>query len=789
MADGVGPLAHLRVVDRTTGIAGAYCTKLLADAGADVVKVEPPGGDPLRAYSASDATVDIDEGGPLFRYLSAGKRSVIATEGDPQVEALLGGADALVEGANPGGLDVDTVRARHPHLVVVSITPFGSGGPMSGRPATDFTMQAESGTVLFRGNVARPPVQIGGRLSEYLGGLYGAPAIVAACARARRTGVGEHIDVSVTEAMAVAGSILGDTAHHVFGRPELVTPARSTETPSVERALDGFIGFNTNTLPQLEGFLVLIERPDLIADDRFARLAGRYLNREEWQSIIDEFMPHHLVAEIDETAAALRIPVSPVYDGKTVVGNEHLAARGVFVDGPDGLPRPRRPYRFDGEPTPTPRAAPRVGEHDGAIEPRVRPAPTAPGADPAALPLDGLRVVDMTSWWVGASCTHALALLGAEVIHVESVTHPDGMRLTSGDGREDWWEWGHMFAAANTDKLDVTIDVDQPRGRELLVELIRWADVLAENFSPRVMEKWGFDRAGVAAINHRVVYLRMPGMGLDGPWRQRVAFAQTMEQMSGQAWITGFPDDIPLIPRGPADPTAGLHGAFAIVTALTRRERTGRGVFIEAPMIEAVLNVTAEPVLEQAAFGNTMMRMGNRSPSAAPQGLYPCDGFEQWLALSVADDGHWRGLCAALGRDDWARDPDLATRAGRAEQHDRLDEVIGAWAAERALDDAVPLLVAHGVPAAVGRDPRVISRHPQFAARGFYEEVDHPSLGRYPAPGFPFRFASVDRWLHTGAPMFGEHNHDVLTRILGHSDEDVARLEADGVIGSRPRGL
>jgi crotonobetainyl-CoA:carnitine CoA-transferase CaiB-like acyl-CoA transferase len=714
---------------------------------------------------------------------------VVGAPGDRQVDTLLEGADVLLEGATPGDLDVDGVRARHPHLVVVSITPFGAGGPMSGWPATDFTMQAESGTILFRGNAARPPVQIGGRLAEFLGGVYAAPAIVACAARARRTGVGEHIDASVTEAMTVAGSILADAAHHVLGRPELLNPARSTETPSIERALDGFIGFNTNTRPQLEGFLVLIGRPDLIGDERFAGLGGRYLHRDEWQAIIDDFMPHHLVAEIDETAAALRIPVSPVYDGKTVVGNEHLAARGVFVDGADGLPRPRRPYRFDDEPLPVPRPALRVGEHDGAIEPRTRPAASDPAADPAALPLGALKVVDMTSWWVGASCTHALALLGAEVVHVESVTHPDGMRLTSGYGREDWWEWGHMFAAANTDKLDVTIDVDEPRGRQLLVELIRWADVVVENFSPRVMEKWGFDRDGVMAINPRVVYLRMPGMGLDGPWRQRVAFAQTMEQMSGQAWITGFPDDIPLIPRGPADPTAGLHGAFAIVTALTRRELTGAGVFVEAPMIEAVLNVTAEPVLEQAAFGNTMMRMGNRSPYAAPQGLYACDGFEQWLAVSVADDDHWRGLCAALGRDDWACDADLATHAGRVEQHDELDMVIGAWAAERSVADAVERLVAHGVPAGTGRDPRAISRHPQFVARGFYEEVDHASLGRYPAPGFPFRFATVDHWLHTAAPRFGEHNHDVLTRILGRSDDEVARLEADEVIGSRPKGL
>ena len=269
-------------------------------------------------------------------------------------------------------------------------------------------------------------------------------------------------------------------------------------------------------------------------------------------------------------------------------------------------------------------------------------------------------MLDVTSWWVGAEATHFLALMGAEVIHVESITHPDGMRLTGGlFGRPDWWEWGHMFAAANTDKLDITIDVGTDEGRDLMVRLIEWADVLAENFAPRVMENWHLDHDDVLAINPNIVYLRMPGMGLAGPWRDRVAFAQTMEQMSGQAWITGFPDDIPLIPRGPADPTAGLHGAFAILAALTQRDRTGKGVAIEAPMIEAVLNVTAEPVLEFAATGHKMMRMGNRSPYAAPQGLYPCAGHG-----AVAGDQ--RGDRRAVGRPAPRRS---ATRSGPATPH------------------------------------------------------------------------------------------------------------------------
>ena len=399
-------------------------------------------------------------------------------------------------------------------------------------------------------------------------------------------------------------------------------------------------------------------------------------------------------------------------------------------------------------------------------------------------------MLDLTSWWAGSSSTGALALLGAEVIHVESITHPDGMRLTgAGFGRADWWEWGHMFAAVNTDKLGITLDLAQPRGRELLVQLIEWADVFVENYAPRVVESWNLGREEVLSINPNIVYMRMPGFGLDGPWRARGAFAQTQEQMTTMAWITGYPDDLPLIPRGIADPNAGMHGAFAVLVALAQRAHTGHGAFVEAPMVEAALNIAAQPVMEHSAYGFSMERMGNRSPGVAPQGLYACDGFEQWLAVSVATDEQWRGLRAALGDPAWAAAPTLDTFPGRWADHDRLDAELREWAIGQSLDAAVELLLAHGVPAAAAFDPRILSFHPQLEARGLFESVDHPELGVHPSPGLPYRFASVDHWLHRATPTLGQDNHDVLRRVLGLSDDEIAQLEADEVIGTRPKGL
>ena len=311
-------LSHLLVIDLTTEIAGPYATKLFVDAGAEVIKVEPQGGDPMRRHAGADTDL-ADTDGALFHYLNGGKRSIVGTYDDAAVSALRAGADLLVD--DSAALDVARVRARWPHLVVLSISSFGLTGPYSSRPATDFTVQAESGSTLYRGRPTKAPVQAGGRLSEYLAGAYSAPAALAAVLRARRTGVGEHIDVSMAEVMAIAASTFSDLSHHLFGRPELTTPARSLETPSIELAKDGYVGFNTNTAQMFQSFLLLIERPELIDDAELATVAGRG-RRADWQGIVSSWMLQHSVEEIVELASALRIPVAPVYDGRTILGNE-----------------------------------------------------------------------------------------------------------------------------------------------------------------------------------------------------------------------------------------------------------------------------------------------------------------------------------------------------------------------------------------------------------------------------------------------------------------------------------
>jgi crotonobetainyl-CoA:carnitine CoA-transferase CaiB-like acyl-CoA transferase len=787
-------LRDIRVIDLSTGIAGGYTTKLFCDAGADVVKVEPPGGDPLRHFTASGRDL-AGRDGPLFQFLAAGKRSVVGVPGDSHVESLVAGADLVVE-----SFATDVLRAaqhveRVPGLVVLSITPFGRTGPYAGRIATEFTVQAESGSIATRGLASQPPVMAGGRTTEWVGGTFAAVAALGAVRRARTHGLGEHVDFSLLEVMNIAGTMYTDLLNSMLGRPNVAgTPARSIELPSIEPTRDGWVGFNTNSRQQYRDFLLLIERTDLLEDEELAKITGRWARMDEWNAAVRAWTTQHTTAEIVERAALLRIPVAPVHDGRSVKEHEHFAARGVFVKNPSGgFLQPRPPYRIDDSDPAPPRVAPRLAEHTDVIgvpAQKRNGLRAARAGDP--LPLSGIRVLDATAWWAGPSATWMLAVLGAEVIHLEAIQRPDGMRMTGGaliGHLPSWWEYSHIFLSANTNKRGLTLNLADARGLALAKRVIATCDVFVENFSPRVIEQFGLDWNSVHALNPRTILVRMPAFGLSGPWRDHVGFAQTMEQITGLAWLTGHPHDQPRIQRGPCDPLAGTHAAFATLVALAERERTGTGHLVECAMVEGALNAAAEQIVEHGAHDVVLQREGNRAPHAAPQNLYACRGREQWLALSIESDAQWQALIACLGRPGWALAAELASHAGRRAHHDRIDAELARWAAERDLEPTVAELVAAGVPAAPVVDPRTTYRHPQLAARGFYEELTHPVVGTHPVCAPPFRFASVAHWLRSPAPTLGEHSREVLGGLLGLTAAELDELETAQVIGTRPTGL
>lgn len=756
----VRPLTGTGVVDLSTWIAGAYCTRLLADGGAAVVRVEPDGGHPLRRWSASGTTPDGD--GPLYRHLTDGHSSA-----DPaRLHDELASARACIW--SPGGrLDPAELRAAHPHLTVVSITPFGLDTPWTGRPATDLTLQAWSGGVigLGRGAPERPPVHVGGQVVEWLSGAYAAVALLTSL----RTGRADLVDLSMLEVSAMCLTYHPVTFHDAFGRP--MRKRRALTVPGVSAASDGLVGLGVGTGQQWLDFCAMAGHPEWAED------ASLFSERGALAEEIDKWVGARTVEEVLDVATAFRIPNAPIVDGANAPRTPHLVERGCFTTAEDGTVRPRPPVRLTSGPVP----------------------PGGPGATAASagsLPFSGLRVLDMTAYWAGPSASHLFALLGAEVIHLESARRPDGARMVGGRPatEERYWEKGPIFAALNTNKQGLTLDFGTPEGLELLRRTIATCDVVIENYTPRVLDSLGITWESLRELRDDLVVVRMPGFGLEGPWRDNAAFAFVIEDASGLTWMTGHPDQHPVEPYCIGDSNAGLHAAWGALLALAHRDATGAGCHVEAAMVDAALSITAEQVVEHSTTGVRLARAGNRGPAAAPQNLYDCADLDEHgreparVAIAVATDDQWAALRGVLGDPEWAADPGLATHAGRAAAHDVLDEHLAAWCAPRRAAEVVDLLWPAGVPVAEVRQPHRQPELPPMQARGFFERLDHPVMGPARYSTLPFRAGMLPERLHTRhAPLLGEHTAGLLAG-LGVDDADLARLEADGVTGTTLEG-
>ena len=765
MSDGAPtPLRDLRVVEISDRIAGAYCGKLFVDAGADVVKVEPAAGDPLRRFTATGAKPAEGSDSPLFSYLSAGKRSVTTLSED-----LLAAADIVIvtgtrSAATAHGIDPARLLGARPDCVIVTISDFGWTGPWSERPATEFTLQADSGLTGFRGDPEGPPISIGGDLGEYMGATWAAYGAMALRRRVARGGPGGHLDLSMLEAITLMQS--SEWLHsQLLKRPPV---KRSVEVPSIEPAKDGYVGISMVTGQQWLDFAAMVDCPDFTEIPQLRFQIGRWDYRDWIRERIDPWMRERTVSEIVELGQLFRLPLAPLGNGSTIPDMDHLQTRGVYIHNPAGFRQPRAPWLMSIARQAPVRPAPAVGEADDVS--LWAPRQSVPRTRSAEAPLAGVRVIDFTAFWAGPAAAHALAALGADVVKIESIQRPDGIRYSGGmrTDVDDWWEYGWVFHAMNTNKRSVTLDLQSDDGLRLVKKLVRQADVVIENFSPRVMDQFGLGADTLLELNPRVVVVRMPAFGLTGPWRDRVGFAPTMEQIAGLAWVTGLPDGLPVAPRGACDPLAGAHAAFATLTALEFGDRTGQGQLVEVPMIETVLNVTAVQTMEFEVFGKVMKRRGNRGHGAMLQDVYRCAGEDNWIAVSVRTDDELSALAELIG--------------GKG-----VD--VEEWLITQDVDDAVEKITAAGIPAAAVISPSLVTENPQLVQRGFFEHLEHPRTGAglYPCPPFA-RLDDGRKWLLRTPPTLGQHNEEVLTELCGLTGDDLRRLADEGVIGTRPKG-
>lgn len=788
----------VRVVELASEIAGPYCAKLLVDLGAEVCKIEPPSGDPLRHWGPFPAgRPDPDRSG-LFEYLNAGKRGLaldFTDEGDLAVaHRLISAADVLIEDLPAGaperrewGLDSHTLEQTNPNLVVTRISNFGQEGPLRDRVTTPLTLQAAAGWINLR-EPGRAPVQAGARIPEYIAGGYAALGTLTALRIATaRTDRPVEVDVSMFE------SLLSTLPYPMLMAARLKSlglPTNSKAAPmlGIVRAADGWIGINCLTGQHWLDVCAMVGLPEFGEHQLAIMLGGP--ERDEFFAKAQPFLESMSVAELVELSQAMRIPAAPISQGDTILACPQYAERGFFVESAPKdwqFTRPGAPFRLSKTPVPPPLPAPATttAERTTGWAERDVSRPDDASLD-VALPFAGLKVFDMSTFWAGAYLTCYLGAFGADVVKVESVQRPDGHRysgslLRSGD---EWYECGPLWQGTNLNKRDITLDLTSAAGRELALRLAAEADVVVENFSPRVVEQFGLDYESIARVNPGVIMVRMPGFGLEGPWRDYVGWALNIEQVSGMSASTGYADGPPCNLQGPADPIAGVHACVALLAALEHRRSTNEGQLIEAAQIEIGAAVTAEPIIEYSLTQRVREREGNRHRAYA-QGVYPTSGDDEWVAVSIRDDADWAAVTELIARPDLKDDSSFSSQEARLDNHDALDEVLTRWTATRAPDDVADALRARGVPAERLLTADRMYDVDQLEARGFYEELEHPLSGRQRYPGWPFRISPGPAHHHrTASPTLGQHNDEVLG-ALGLAADELTVLRKERVIGER----
>ena len=550
----------------------------------------------------------------------------------------------------------------------------------------------------------------------------------------------------------------------------------------IVRAADGWLGINCLTGQHWLDVCAMLGLPEYGELQVAIMLGGP--ERGEFFEKAQPWLSEHTVGEIVELSQAMRIPASPVNDGATVLDCPQYLERGFFLDagGADwSFRRPGAPFRLSKTPAPPPRPAPRLGS--SAPDATSLSVFDGAGTD-SSKPFADLKVLDLTTFWAGAYLTCYLGAFGAEIVKVESIQRPDGFRYSGAWAHEgeQWYERSGMWQATNLDKRDITLDLTSEQGRDLIRRLVREADVVVENFSPRVIEQFGLGYESLVELKRDVILVRMPGFGLSGPWREYVGWALNFEQTSGMAAVTGYTDGPPCTLQGPADPIVGVHAGVGLLAALEHRRRTGEGQLIEIAQVEVTACVTAEPVIDYTMNGVVQPRAGNRRRGVL-QGVYPTAEDGEWVAISVRDDTDWVHLVSAMSRPDLLDDRRFASADHWEAAHDYFDAVVAEWTGALEPAEVVDALGAVHVPAEWVLTAGRMYDLAQLDARGYYEQLEHPITGVHRYPGWPFTMTPGPRSHHRFAPpTLGQHNKEILNG-LGLSDDEIEDLRARRVIG------
>ena len=400
------------------------------------------------------------------------------------------------------------------------------------------------------------------------------------------------------------------------------------------------------------------------------------------------------------------------------------------------------------------------------------------------LPLADVKILDLMWVMAGPAATRVLADYGATIVRVETTRRIDTARtLQPFHNRTPGPDSSALFQNMNAGKLGITLDLTKEAARAVVRDLVRWADVVTESFSPKAMKAWGLDYESLCQVKPDIIMLSTCLMGQSGPWAQFAGFGNLAAAISGFFNITGWPDRPPAGPFSAyTDYVAPRFTALSILAALDHRRRTGQGQYIDQSQAEATLHFLGPALLDYAVNGRVQGRVGNRDATLAPHGVYPASGTDRWIAIAVANEEQWQALCTVMEHAELLRDKRFATLTDRLAHQEELDAEVSAWTKEQDPLQAEAALQARGVPASAVRTPHELYADPQFAHRGHFVQIPHPTYEKTTVEGSRFRLSRTPARIERSAPTFGRDNQYVLEALLGYNEERISELVLAGAL-------
>ena len=814
-------LKPYRVIDLSNE-RGLLCGQILADLGADVIQVEALEGSSARRRGPWYKGEPGPESSLFFWAYARNKRSLCvdlqSSEGIDQIKSLVAGADFLIESGIPGemerlGLSYEVLSRENPGLIYVSISGFGQTGPKAKWHNTDLTQMASSGAAYLSGDSDRPPVRVCVQQAHAHAGADAAVGALIAHFERKRSGLGQHVDISAQQSTTLA------TMFRSLDVPLEQAPAERLSggvhivgqfLPTRFALRDGHVVLGPAYLPSTGHFMIRLLRyaqeegfadPKLM-DEEWGQFAIRMTTGERppnayepVAALLTRFFATKTKAEIMAAALERKLLVAPMLGIESIIDSEHLAEREfefTHAHGDHGTPtRFPGPFaKFSKTPIQSQRPPPTLGQHTAeiAIEPPRTPA-TIEGAgnesagsiDPqnSHRPLEGVKILDL--FWVlaGPGATRMLADYGATIVRVESQSHLDTLRaIPPYQFSHPHPEGAGGFQSANANKLGITLEIGTEGGKEILRELVEWADVVTESFAPGVMDGLGLGYEALREIKPDIIMISSCLMGQTGSWRTFTGFGNLAASVTGFSNLASWPGRPPSGPYGAYTDFIGVrYNAISILAALDHRDRTGEGQYIDMSQAEAALQFLAPAYLDYTVNGELRVAVGNEDLDHSPHGFYPCAGKDRWIAIVVSSDSEWQSLCSLMDR------PDLL---GYRDDHERVDKAISDWTANQDGADLEKALQTAGIAAHRALDMPELHADEQLQGRDHYYDVTHEIYQTHTLESSRLNLSRSPEKRAESALCFGRDSNTILESILGYSSDRIDALRQDGVFG--PKG-